>query len=178
MIKKIIACAITALCMQSSWAGNVYLGPALFLQDNTTPTSNYRGLQPRLTAGYADSLQDLFLAGEIFVDPTSAIISNNYSSPGAVSARSTWSYGAGILPGTLITEHVLGFARIGVLTTKFTGPSTSRWGAEFGLGLQTCLTPYWDLRAEYIYTAYKTVPHLGAVKADQVGIGLIYKVIG
>lgn len=158
------------------YAGNVYLGPTLLLQDNTTETSNYRGLTTQLAVGYADKIDDFFLSGEIFVIPFSAIVSNNHSN-GATSARSTRSYGISVLPGAMITEHVLGFVRVGAVSTQFSGPNTSRAGAQVGVGLQTCLTPYWDLRAEYTYTGYKTVPDLGSVKTDQVGIGLIYKVI-
>jgi opacity protein-like surface antigen len=158
------------------YAGNLYFSPALFLVNNTTPSSNYRGLNPRLALGYSEMFPDYYLGGEIFGDPASALISNNHDN--ATSARSTWSVGGSIIPGAMITNSVLAFARLGVISTKFTGPNTTRPGGQVGLGLQTCITPYWDLRVEYDYTFYRTVPMLGAVKSDQVGIGLIYKVIG
>lgn len=173
IISSLIAMSISA----TGHAGNIFFSPTLFVQDNTSPSSNYRGLQPRLSAGYAQMVDDFYMAGEVFVVPATATIVDNRSETTGASSRTTRSYGISVLPGGLITEHILGYARVGVLSTQFPGPNTSRAGAQFGLGLQTCLTPYWDLRAEYDYTVYKTAPTIGAVKSDQVGIGLVYKVL-
>jgi opacity protein-like surface antigen len=159
------------------YAGNIYFGPSVFVQDNTTPTSNYRGLHPRMSVGYAEMMGDFYLAGEVFGVPATATMADNHSN-GAVSARSTRSVGASIMPGGMITENVMGYARVGVVNTLYPSPNTSRAGGQIGFGLQTCLTSYWDMRVEYLYSAYKTVPTLGAVKSDQFGLGLVYKVIG
>lgn len=175
-ISWILAAALFSC--HAAQAGNIYLGPEVFVQANTTPSSNYRGLFPRLSVGYAQLFdKDFYLALEAFGVPTMATLADNHNN-GAVSARSTRSIGASIIPGGMLTENVLAFARVGVLNTQFTAPNSARWGGQIGVGLQTSLTPYWDLRAEYIYSAYKTVPTLGAVKSDQMGVGLIYKVIG
>lgn len=176
MFKKILVAALAAIGVSSAFAGNLYLGPTFLLQDNTTQTSNYRGFSPRLSIGYADMIEDFNLAAEIFMIPFSATIADNHSN-GAVSTRSTRSYGISVLPGMMVTQSVLGFLRLGALSTQFPSPNTSRTGGQVGVGLQTCLTPYWDLRVEYDYTAYKTVPTLGSVKSGQAGIGFIYKVL-
>lgn len=176
-LTKILTAALITMG-SAAYAGNIYMGPALFLQDNTTNSSNYRGLHPRLSVGYAEMYQDIYLAGELFGVPASATLADNNNNGAAASARSTRSFGASILPGGMLTENVLAFARLGIINTLFPSPNTSRTGAQVGAGLQTCLTSHWDLRVEYIFTAYKTVPTLGSVKADQVGLGLVYKVLG
>jgi opacity protein-like surface antigen len=172
----IIVSGILLVATSLARAGNVYLGPAFFLQDNTTHTSNYRGLHPRISVGYAQMLEDFYLAGEVFGVPATATLADNHNN--SASVRSSRTVGASILPGAMVTENVLGYARLGVVNTQFPSPNTSRAGAQVGVGLQTCLTPHWDLRLEYSYTAYKTVPTLGAVKSDQVGLGFVYKVLG
>lgn len=178
MLKRLLTlCALASVCSSAVFAGNLYLGPSLFVQDNTDPTSNYRGVHPRLSVGYADTYEGFHWAGEVFAVPFSATLADNHSN-GATSARSTRSYGASFLPGMMMTDSILAYLRAGVVSTQFSGPNTSRAGGQIGLGLQTCLSTYWDFRAEYIYTAYKTVPIIGAVKSDQVGIGLVYKVLG
>jgi hypothetical protein len=178
MFKKFMMTSVilAGSAMVNSYAGNLYLGPTLFVQDNIAGRSNYRGLHPRMSLGYADSFEDFYLSGEIFAVPFSATLQDNGN--GGDSARTTRTYGASLLPGAMITQHILGYVRLGVVTSVFSGPNTSRAGAQMGLGLQTCLTPYWDLRAEYNYTTYRSAPDIGAIKSDQMGVGLIYKVIG
>ncbi len=178
-MKKHILKAFSLFILSAStvYAGNLYLGPALFLQDNTTTYSNYRGLHPRLSVGYAEMFEDFYLAIEGFGVPVTGTITDNHNNGLSASARSTRSFGGSILPGALITENVLAYARIGVVNTLFPSPNTSRAGGQVGLGLQSSLTTHWDMRVEYIFTAYKTVPTLGSVKSDQVGVGLVYKVL-
>lgn len=167
---------LAASAAVNGYAGNLYLDPMLFVQDNIASNSNYRGLHPRMSVGYADSYEDFYLSGEIFAVPFSATLQDHKS--GSDSARTTRTYGASLLPGMMITQHVLGYVRLGVVTSVFSGPNTSRAGGQMGLGLQTCLTPYWDLRAEYNYTTYRSAPDIGAIKSDQMGVGFVYKVIG
>lgn len=179
MLKRrtIIASLIAATLSANMYAANLYLGPTLFVITNTSTTSNYRGLQPRMSLGYAQMIDDFYMAGEIFATPATATLTDNHPD-GEVSVRSTRSFGVSLLPGGMITEHVLAFARIGVLSTQFPSPNSSRTAGQVGVGLQTSLTPYWDLRAEYDYIAYKTGTGIGSVKSDQVGVGLVYKVRG
>lgn len=175
--KRLIVSSLIAMGISANvYAGNIYLSPMVFVLDNTSKSSNYRGLYPHMSVGYAQMFEGFYLAGEVFAVPATGTLTDNHKN--AASVRSSRSYGISILPGGMITEHVMGYVRVSVLSTQFPYPNTSRAGAQLGLGMQTCLTPYWDLRAEYDYTAYKTVPSLGSVKSDQVGLGLVYKVLG
>lgn len=157
-------------------AGNMYLGPTLFVVDNQASNSSFRGVYPRLMFGYSDVFEDLYIAAEAFVVGSTFTLDDN--TPNShYSTKTTQSYGLAIIPGFSINNTTMGFFRLGVITSKFSGPSVYGSGVQWGAGIETVLTPYWDVRAEYNYTTYRTVSNLGAVKSDQVGLGLVYKVI-
>lgn len=171
--KYAISSLLLAGCMSIANAG-MYVAPTLLLQDTIAPNSTVRDMSLRVSLGYDDFIQPSFyLGGEIFGTPGSIQLKNNTSS--GTSARNSYSYGASILPGTPITDTVLGFLRIGVIETRFTSASATRAGGQLGLGLDTALNCNWNLRMEYTYTMYGSVTGIGAPKSDWVGLGLTYK---
>lgn len=175
MRKKILACAILAACVNTgAMAGNFYVGPTLFAENISANQSSYRGMHPRMSLGYGDRMENYYLAGEIFAVPFSTPISYSTNSTG-VNARISRSFGLSLLPGYMITDSVMGYLRLGVVNSKFSGPNTSKSGGQVGAGLETNLTSNWDLRGEYIYTAYQSVNGLGSAKSNEVGIGAVYK---
>lgn len=157
-------------------AGNIYMGPSLFVVDNQG-NSSFRGFFPRLSFGYSfDFLDDMYLGAELFAVAATGTLDDNYSPP-YQSAKSDRSYGVSVMPGFSINDRTMGYFRFGLLTSNFPGPNVYRSAAQWGVGLQTMLTANWDVRAEYNYVTYRTVANLGSIKSDQVGVGLVYKVL-
>lgn len=175
MLKKIaLASAMTALTISTAHAAAFYAGPSLDLINNTSPNGSYRGIQPTLHVGYSDMMSTCgYLAGEIFATPGGFQIGDN--TPGGDTLKSTYAYGASFIPGYLITDNVVGFLRLGIVATNFTGSSSNVTGGQGGLGLQTALTKEWRLYMEYDFTAYKSSNNIGSVKTDQFMLGVNYQ---
>ena len=178
MLKKIIknsviSAALLAGCVSTANAG-MYIGPTLFVRDTMATHSSVRELAARMSLGYGDFVAPSFyLAGEIFGMPGSMLLRSNTSS--GIGVRNTYSYGISLLPGTAITDSVMGYLRMGLIETRFTSASTTRAGGQIGLGLQTGLTSNWDMRMEYIYSMYGSITNIGSPKGDWIGLGLTYK---
>jgi opacity protein-like surface antigen len=179
MKKIILVGSILAACISTTafgW-GSPYLAPSLYLQDLTTPDTNFRGLHPRVAAGYAGVLDFYYLGAEVFFTPFTHTMSNTHNED-ADSLRISQDYGLSFIPGILISEGVVSYLRLGVIRSKFRAPSTTKTGAQFGVGLQTSLTSAWSLRGEYIYVAYSDASDIDSPKSDEFGIGLIYRFDG
>lgn len=176
MLKKLtLACALITTSITTAHAA-FYAGPLVGLTSNTSPNGNFRAIQPIIAIGYSEMVSTCtYLAIEAFGSPTSLMLDDN--TPGGSSLRSTYSLGASFIPGYLITDNVIGYLRLGIVTTKFEAPNTVKTGGQVGLGLQTGLTDEWQLRFEYDYSAFKSAPEIGSVKTDQVLLGLIYNFI-
>lgn len=173
-MKKLFFAACLMVLSLKAFAGSIYFGPTLFLQNTTSPQDNYRAAHPRLAAGYWDVIDCFYLAGELFFVPATLTIyeSNTVRSQ---SVRTTYSYGLSFLPGLLLTEDIVAYLRVSYSATRFYGPDVTKSGGEFGVGLQSDLTKNWSIRGEYIYIAYSNLSYLGSPRTDQYGIGLIYK---
>lgn len=150
---------------------------------STSPSKtigNFRGIPLNFFGGYGGEIyQNIYLAGELFGTAGTANISNKDG------LKTTYSYGLSALPGVMLNERTLAYARIGVIRSRFANFSSGRirTGGQFGAGLQTCLTQNLDLRGEYDYVTYNTgkiwtanntknylIPHM-----DQFTLGLVYK---
>ncbi len=167
--------ALLTTCMTCANAA-FYVGPSLSMLDNTSPNGGYRGLQPRINIGYNEMVSSCtYMALEIFASPGSILLNDN--TPTGDSLKSGYSYGAGFIPGYLITDNVIGYLRLGVLEMNFSSPNDTQSGGQVGLGLQTALTQNWNLRTEYDYSAFSRANSIGAVKIDQFMLGLIYNFI-
>lgn len=182
MFKKLIlGSAILAATTGIALASTApYIGGGLGIIANTTNTGtfgSYRGVPFNVFAGYGGVLTESFyLAGELIGTITSGVIADN----GKI--KSTYGYGASILPGIMLSDRTLTFVRLGVVRTRFSDISTSQTGGQFGLGFQTGLTQSIDLRGEYDFTAYRSVSNrFGGVnystkpRQDAFNLSLVYK---
>lgn len=161
---KILLSVPLLLAVSTVLAGEgsgIYAGLGTGVAVNTQTGSSYRGLPFSLFAGYAGRVDEgISLAGEVGGNLTTIPLNND-------GLRNTWSYGFSLLPGLYLSEHALGFLRVGVLWTEFSG--RKKTGIEGGLGLKTALTREWDLRGEYDYIRYS-----GSIKTDQFAVGMVY----
>lgn len=189
MLKKfILASAIAAATTGIAVANTApYVGASVGIVNNTDNVkangSNYtggayRGVPFNVFAGYGGVIsQSFYLAGELFGTVGTANISDN------TGMKTSYGYGASIIPGIMLSDHTLAYARAGVLRSRFPDSSNSnRTGGQFGLGMQTSLTQNVDLRGEYDFVAYQaknvtsgTATSSIAPRSDQFSLGLVYK---
>lgn len=155
-----------------------YIGAGLGITTNTSSTngkihtspSNFRGVPFNVLAGYGGVInQSFYLAGEAFATVGTATISSNYG-----SVRSSYGYGVSILPGVMLSDHTLAFARLGAVRTAF--PTAKKTGGQLGLGLQTSVMQDIDIRGEYDYTAYSSISAISKPRSDAATLSLIYKI--
>ena len=186
MLKKYI---FTVLLMALSSAATAYsrvypyLGGSLGITANTATTNtfgSFRGVPVSVFAGFGGIVyQNFFLAGELTGTLATAEISNH----GAV--QTNYGYGVSVLPGFEFCDHTLIFARLGAVRTHFSrvrvptdSIKTDVTGGQFGLGMQTALTPAIDIRGEYDFICYKAISAGGYYPEppfDVATASLIYK---
>lgn len=178
MFKKLlIASAVLAVSSNIAFAntnGAPYVGVSTGVVTNTASSLNFRGMPGTIFAGYGATMgQGIYLAGEVFGTIGTAVISDN-------GLKSTYNYGISFIPGVMLSDHTMGYMRIGLVRNRFTPkgaiPSTTVSGGQLGLGIQTSLTQNWDLRGEYTFTANRHISNLsGDPRTDAATVGLIYK---
>lgn len=162
-------------CPCPCFAAGPYIGGSLGMRDNigSRDSGAYRGIEGTLSAGYGTMLSPCwYLAGEFF-GGDSINLQDHHA--GVQGVRTSWSYGLDVIPGFMLTDYVLAYARGGVVRTRFSDRGVNATGGRAGLGLQTSLCQCWDLRGEYVYTYYGSVSTLGKPQSDQVNVGLVYK---
>lgn len=177
LTRKIIpfAALLTAVMFsQQAIAGYFYLGPTVLYEDITSDNSTVRGVKPRIAAGYGTCFGLTRLAAEVFAVPGIYAIDDNHSN-GAPSIKPSQEYGASFLPGIQFNDSAALYARIGVISSHFSGPDTRKTGGQIGAGLQGKISKNWDARLEYIYTIYPTISGMGTPHANDVGFGVIRK---
>lgn len=175
MLKKLLTigsllAATTGVALAN---GAPYIGVSTGILINTAQFVSYRGMPGTVFAGYgADLGQGFYLGGEVEGTIGTATVTD-------FGLKSTYNYGISILPGVLISDHTMGFARLGLQRTRFTpsGESnTTITGVDVGIGLQTSLTQNWDMRGEYTYVANKSISGIGGKPhTDETTIALLYK---
>lgn len=145
----------------------------------------YIGAQGTLSGGLATMLDpDFYLAGEAFVGDSWNIDNerpghhwdfflNNHH----YGVRTSWLYGADVLPGYMITDHVLSYLRLGVDRARFKEQSKWSTGWQVGLGGQTNVCQNWDVRSEYVYTYYHKVKDGGHPNSGVFNVGVVYKFV-
>lgn len=170
----IISTLIAAGICSNANAGNIYMGPSVYLERISGHNVTYGDIHPTLAVGYATMPGDIYWGGELFYTPLTASMTNSQSD-GAPSAKASRSYGASFLPGFMVNDSVLGYLRAGFISTLFTSPGATKTGVQLGLGFQTALTHNYMLRGEYDYSAYHSIHGLGSLKSNQIGVGFIYK---
>lgn len=167
--KLLLASAILAVSSSIAYATGPYVGISAGIQTNTSSSANARVVPITLSAGYGASIcQNFYLGGEVFGVPYSWTVSDN-------GLKSTYGYGASIIPGIMLGDHTIGYVRAGVVRSHFTNSNSNVNGSQLGLGMQTSLCQNWDVRGEYVYTAYRNTSSGGSPKADQFNLGLVYR---
>lgn len=166
--------ALAAILSTTVFAGSFYIGPALFVQNISATMSSYRDIHTRISIGYGQMVDDYYLGGEFFFVPGTTVLSNSVS-PGDTSAKVSNSYGISFIPGLILNDKLMGYLRLGALTTNFTGAGTYKAGLQAGVGFETGLAKNWNLRGEYIYSSYKRITGLGSSNSNELGMGVIYQ---
>ena len=188
MFKKVILASAIAMSVSGVAAANgaPYVGASVGITNNSqnvktngvnSTGGSYRGVPFNLFAGYGGLVnQSFYLAGELVGTVATANISDDNS------MKSTYGLGASIIPGVMLSDHTLAYARAGVVRSRFSQNNQSRTGGQFGLGMQTALTQCVDLRGEYDFVAYQSknqtsggVTSSVAPRSDQFTVGLVYK---
>lgn len=177
MFKKlVIASAILAATSTVALANYSapYVGVSTGLVNNTTQSGGvFRGMPATVFGGYGTTVnQNIYLAGEIF--GTLGTLSLTNAPTTSYSLRSTTSYGLSFIPGLMLADHTMAFARLGLARTNFSNIGSTATGYQAGLGMQTGITQCWDLRGEYDFTSYNSVGHASPM-SDLFSIGLVYK---
>jgi len=194
MLKKIlIASSILAVTSGIAAANPApYVGASIGITANTSSSAaygknvtggvsttlsspaNYRGVPFSVFAGYGGVIsENFYLAGELSGTVATADISNNNG------LKTSYGYGASVIPGVMLSDHTLAFARAGVVRSNFSNANSTQTGGQFGLGLQTSVTQNVDVRGEYDFTAYRSLNNsIGRVdspRSDAFNLGLVYK---
>lgn len=155
-------------------------------------------------AGYGMYFNNLYyLAGEVFVDGSSAsqsISSTSFTSVGNVStsakASAGVSWGISVLPGLKLNDSSLGYIRLGYEGARLRGQasasttipgtpvpavsgSNSKWlsGFNYGIGLETAVYQNVSVRGEFNHTGYGSTSVAGASinpSDNQYTFGVIY----
>lgn len=155
-------------------AGAFYLNPMFAYDSITTKTVSYLGYTVRLGLGYGDIVDEqIVLAGEIFAAPRAMTIHNSPVAQGGL--RPQYTYGASVLPGLVLDDVFLAYARLSVLASRFNDLGLTRGGYQAGVGLEYHITKAWSARAEYVYTIYHSISGIGTPKTDEFGAGLVYR---
>jgi opacity protein-like surface antigen len=177
MMKKFLAIAATCLLASTSAiaVGTLYFAPTLVLETNTNENANYTGLTPRLTLGYGEQINPYFsLAGEVFGTPIVMDVKNNFGN-GGMSLKTSWNYGASVLPAVNVNSEVMGYLRFGGIESHFHSIRETTPGLQLGIGLQAEVSDVFDIRGEYIYTTYRSENGIGSVKQDMYTLGFVRK---
>lgn len=174
MFKKLlVAGAILATTSTAAFAvGAPYLGASLGIVDNTSTNGNFRGAPLTVSGGYGAVVnQNFYLAGEVFGTLGTLTLKNNANMN---NLQSTYGYGVSFIPGVMLSDHTMTYARLGLVETRFTHYNETVTGGQVGLGIQTSVTQNWDLRGEYDYTSYQKFKSISGT-TDAFNLGLVYK---
>lgn len=192
MFKKLLVFNATFFIFTSVYA-SPYFGLSSGVIVNTSDevgvyghdVDNFRGMPLTLSVGYNVDVNSAFsLGGEVFFTPTTGKLNSSYGN----YLTTTYGYGLSFTPGIRLSEHTLGYARLGWSGSHFESQNHNANGGQFGLGLKTSVTQNWDVRMEYTITSYD-IDHAwrdrwnplrsstSTVRADQVLFGVVYRFI-
>lgn len=153
------------------------MAPALTYQDLRSDSLDYQGISPTLYAGYGDWVRDwLWLAGEIFGSTKSINLGNDKSENG-LSLKMNYTYGVSLIPAINMDNTLTLFMRLGYERAKFSALDTTEGAYQVGLGLQTNLIDCWDIRAEYDYTPFHSVPQVGSIRGNSFTLAAVYRFV-
>ena len=171
MLKKLLLLTTAVLAASSSAAFAIaapYVGAGLGIQN----VRGYNGLIGNVFGGYGATVgqdQTYYLGGEVFANLASVPLS------GKQSNRITYGLGASVIPGVMLNNNTMAYARVGVEASRYGKSNTTNTGGQLGLGLQTRLTQNWDVRGEYVYTGMGVINHFTTVQNNRFNVGFVYK---
>lgn len=204
--KSMITTIFTALCTSLAFAGGMgtlkpkcdadvyefkagpYVGASIGPRINMTKAPlTYIGAEGVLSAGLGHLWNHkYYLAAEIFGGNSANLDKFGTFQQGVAldSVRSTWNYGADIIPGFMVNDKTFIYGRGGIVQMRVavqsqlgsSGYNTNGWRA--GLGAQTNIYKNLDVRMEYIFSMYERITQLSAEGkpfSDQCNVGLVYK---
>lgn len=160
-----------------------YVGASASIRNNMTGTPTfYKGLEGTIFGGYGAMMSPkVYIAAEVFAGDSANFKDFKAELDPDDGVRSNWGWGFSVIPGYMVTDHVLGYFRLGGTWTQFNDSSdhpAQHIGAwQIGVGGQTNVYQNWDLRAEYTYSGYATLKDRGHVKTDLFSVGVIYKFV-
>jgi len=168
-----------APCPSYVYTTGPYIGVSVGPRTVGTGSPTYaRSIDGTLFAGYGGIFaQSFYLAGEIFGQGDANIKDFKKQPANVFGAKTSWGWGLSLIPGMLITDHVLGYLRGGYVQTRFTDVNSTISGWQVGGGAQTNLWANWDLRGEYVYSQYNRNANIGIPMSDQFNLGVIYKFV-
>jgi opacity protein-like surface antigen len=148
--------------------GTPYIGAGLGVQNG----GGYNGLYMQGFGGYSTAIKRIYsLAAEVFLNTGSLPLSQKHYN------RTTFGLGASLLPGIILNQNSLIYARIGIASFRYTKTDATATGGQLGLGLQNSLTDNWDIRGEYVYTGKSIFKRgFGNSRANFINLALVYKI--
>lgn len=174
MFKKILITSTLLMGCHTSVFAGLYVGPSLNYESISSNGLRYEGLRPMIVAGYGNVFRSwLYFAMEAFLGSKSIDI-NNKSGDG-ISLRTSYAYGGSFIPGVFLDDQILGYIRLGLISTKFTQLDIKKSGYEAGLGIEAKMIDCWNIRAEYDYVSYNSIAGLGHLKAGEYNLAVIYR---
>lgn len=176
MFKKLlVTAAILAVSSSAMAAINSapapYLGGAVGLVNNSSDyNTDYRGISGTVFGGYGGIVSPCtYLGGEVFVVPGTLTMSESSF------LKTSWSVGASFIPGYMLNDKTMAYARFGVVDSHFTTSGQTKAGGQAGLGLQTTLCQNWEVRGEYTYSKYGSSSGITSPASDGFNLGLVYR---
>src|SRR5579872_3391759 len=121
MFKKILTtCAVCVIGSSAAFAnGAPYVGGSIGINALTSSYNNFRGAPGTLFVGYGANVDPVvYFGGELFGTVGTITISNNNAST-SKGLKTSYGYGASFIPGLMLSEHTMAFARAGLVRTRF-----------------------------------------------------------
>lgn len=178
MIKRMLACGVllaatTGIAMASFVP---YVGGSLGVNVNSSNNASagragvYRGIPAKAFLGLGGTINDdFYLAGEATATLGNFEISNKNK------MKTSYGYALSVLPGLMLNDNTVAFARAGFTRIRFTNVNKMSSGAIVGLGMQTSMTQHVDLRGEYDYSSYSKVGGISSPRTDEYTLAMVYK---
>jgi outer membrane immunogenic protein len=213
MFKKIAMVLTLALASTASYAGNfdgLYAGVGAGLERTTLDldesamrhsahdSATKDGYLGSLFAGYSTIIgSSFYLGGELNVDGSTTHFSGD-SNVRTTTARLNRVYGISVLPGFVVSDNTLVYARLGLVKAHYSirdyadkfGYNANKTGdvngKRYGVGVSQNISPNLNLRLEYSRINYSSINTSGKVaglvtinnrfspKTDRLELGLSY----
>jgi hypothetical protein len=176
MLKKVLALlAVFSVIAPQYASASFYIAPTLAYQDLSNDDLDFRGIKPSLYFGYGDWFREyLYVAGEIFISSRAYKLKDDDIVDGKRLVMGE-SYGFSILPTTALDSNLMAYLRLGYVRANFSGVNSKVGAYQLGIGAEMPIYNCWSLRAEYIYTPYRSVTDLGTIKSHEISLGAVYR---